>query len=158
MGTPVLVVHDRDPAESILEEVGSFCEGLTMLGADVFIVMYERVKGTGGSENRTRGGLIVPDVSGGTTGEDKWQGKVGLVMKMGPIAFQEDDAHQWGGIAPKVGDWVIINVSQTFSFDIPVYGQGEDRALSPKSARRARTVQDIYIKGIVSPEIFNAIW
>jgi hypothetical protein len=155
MGTPVLVVHDTDPADAIRDEVGSFCDGLTMLGADVFIVMYERV---GNRESKTAGGIILVNKEGGTSSEDKFQGKVGLVMKMGPIAFKEDDFHQWGGIAPKVGDWVIVNVSQTFSFDIPVYGPDEDRKLSPKSARRARTVQDIYIKGIVSPATFNAIW
>jgi hypothetical protein len=158
MGTPVRIVHDVNPAVEIREEVGAFCDGLTMLGADVFIVMYERVKATTGSERRTAGGIIVIDKDGGTGSEDKFQGKVGLVMKMGPIAFQEDPDHQWGGVTPRVGDWVIINVSQTFSFDIPVYGKYQDRSLSPQGARRGRTVQDIYIKGIVSPETFDAIW
>ena len=53
---------------------------------------------------------------------------------------------------------MIINVSETFSYDIPVYAKGQSRQSSPIGERRARIVQDIYIKGIVSPDVFAAIW
>lgn len=158
MGAPVLVVHEKDAAEEIREDVGAFCDHITMLGADVLIVMYERIKTAGGADRRSAGGIIIPDVKNGTAVEDKWQGKVGLVMKLGPIAFKDDATHDWGGVAPKVGDWVIINVSETFSYDIPVYAKGQSRQSSPIGERRARIVQDIYIKGIVSPDVFAAIW
>ena len=158
MGAPVLIVHDTDPADEIRDEVGSFCEGVTMLGADVLLVMYERIKSRAGEEKKSKGGIILVETQTGTSSEDKWQGKVGLVMKMGPIAFQDDESHRFGGIAPKVGDWVIVNVNETYSFDMPVFAKGQHGNTSPTGARRGRIVQDIYIKGIVSPEIFNAIW
>jgi hypothetical protein len=161
MGAPVRVVHDKDPADEIRDDVGRLCAGIKPIAADVLIVMYERTNVKDGQERRSAGGIIVPITANSTASEDKFQGKVGLVMAMGPIAFKADDTHDWGSPndVPKVGDWVLVNVSQTYSFDLPVYGtEAAKRSGSPDGQRRARLVQDIYVKGIVSPEMFDAIW
>ncbi len=156
MGAPVRVIHETNPADEIRQDVGYLCDDITVLGADVLIVMYQRI---GLREVRTAGNIIIPETKNGTAGEDKFQGKVGLVVKLGPIAFQDDQTHQWGGVKPKVGDWVLINVSETYSFDLPVYADGARAGISsPTGERRARVVQDVYVKGIVSPKIFDAIW
>jgi co-chaperonin GroES (HSP10) len=155
MGAPVRVLHHTDPAEKIWEDLGWVIDGLTPTGADVLLVMYERV---GQGESKTAGGIIIPDTKGGAATEDKYQGKVGLVVKMGPLAFQEDETHKWGNVIPKVGDWVLINVNEAFSFDVPVYRKSAQRVGSPEGQRRMRLVQDVYARIIASPQVFDAIW
>jgi hypothetical protein len=86
MGAPVRVVHDTDPAQEIIRDVGYLCDDITVMGADVLIVMYERLKGSRG-ERKTAGGLLLPDTANTTAHEDRFQGKVGLVMKMGRDLF-----------------------------------------------------------------------
>lgn len=53
---------------------------------------------------KTTGGLWLPDQ---TQAEDRWQGKVGLVLAMGPTCFADDDINKFGGSHAAVGDWVV---------------------------------------------------
>lgn len=66
---------------------------------------------------RTRGGIIRPQK---TMDEDRYQGKVGLVLKMGPIAFRFDEDPERKH-APKIGDWVLFRTADTHEVGI---GQG----------------------------------
>lgn len=134
MPAPLKVVHDTDPKQDIWDEVGRYIEQIEPLGDRVLLVMYERTKQKG--DVRTAGGIIVPETKNGSAVEDKWQGKVGMVVKMGPLAFTEDETHKWGGVVPKVGDWVMISVGNSYSFDLP-------------GDRRAREVRDVYVENIV---------
>ncbi|HWG71257.1 MAG TPA: hypothetical protein VN692_17705 [Steroidobacteraceae bacterium] len=131
MAQPLRVLHDRDPREDIREDVGAVTDTIDPLGAGVLIVMYERGKGKG--EAKTAGGIILANK---TLDEDKYQGKAGLVMKLGPIAFTDDASHQWGDRVPRVGDWVMVNVGDSFAFDLP-------------GDRRARIVEDVNVKAIL---------
>lgn len=54
-------------------------------------------------------GLILkPDK---TIDEDKYQGKVGLVIALGPLAFKDDERTTFGGLTVKVGDFVVFRQS-----------------------------------------------
>jgi hypothetical protein len=44
--------------------------------------------------------------SAGTQQEDKWQGKIGLVIALGHDAFKSKDSYNFGPDTVKVGDWV----------------------------------------------------
>jgi co-chaperonin GroES (HSP10) len=57
---------------------------------------------------RTKGGIIKPDRS---LQEDRFQGKVGLVIKCGPLAFEDDRVNHFGGVKIKPGDWVTYRPS-----------------------------------------------
>lgn len=46
-----------------------------------------------------------------TRDEDKWQGKVGLVLKVGPVAFTDDQNNCWHGQKADVGDWIVYKYS-----------------------------------------------
>lgn len=137
MPVPLQVIHDRDPRDAVWQDVGDHIKGIEPLAAGVLLIMYER--GAGG-EVRTKSGIIL---SAKTTNEDKYQGKAGLVVKLGPIAFTDDVGHQWGDMKPKVGDWVIVNVGDSFSFDLP-------------NDRRARIVEDVNVKAIINQP--DAVW
>jgi co-chaperonin GroES (HSP10) len=155
MGAPVRVLHDTNPAEEILTDLEWMIEGLQPVGADVLLVMYERV---GKGEQKSTGGIIIPVTQGGTATEDKYQGKAGLIVKKGPMAFQEDETHRWGDVVPQVGDWVLIDVRETYSFDVPIYDNPNVRLGSPSGQRRMRLAQDVHVRIIASPSVFDAVW
>lgn len=51
---------------------------------------------------KTSGGIIRP---GENVAEDVWQGKSGLVLKLGPNAFQDDENTRFYGQRVDRGDW-----------------------------------------------------
>ncbi len=52
--------------------------------------------------------ILKPDK---TLDEDKWQGKTGLIVAMGPSAFQDTPTFSFGGVVPSVGDWLVYRSS-----------------------------------------------
>lgn len=62
---------------------------------------------------KTKGGIIRPDRS---IGEDRFQGKIGLVIKTGPLAFEDDRVNHFGGVKIKEGDWVMYRPSDGIEF------------------------------------------
>jgi len=57
-----------------------------------------------------------------TKKEDEYQGKVGLVLKVGPLAFVDDENHNWCGLRAKVGDWVMYGHSDGSDFNYSLNG------------------------------------
>lgn len=128
----ILMVHDTDPKKVILDKVKGVVDDITVMGAQLLIGVYVRPE-------RSAGGIILAQQ---TRNEDKWQGKVGLVLKKGPLAFVDDGSHNFGDVVPAVGDWVMINVGDTFAFEL-----GGDE-------QRARVVEDVNVKAILNkPDI-----
>lgn len=118
------VEHDGDPKQHIRDAVDPYLKDIEPLGSLVMVVVYERAK-------KTKGGILLAD---STIQEDHYQGKIGLIVKMGDLAFAEDDEHHWG-VKPQVGDWVCYRVGDTFPFIV--------------GDRTCRFVQDVGIKAIV---------
>lgn len=71
---------------------------------DVLVALYVRPE-------KTAGGLVLPEAY---REEDVYQGKVGLVLKMGPLAFKHDDTHVWPERTPAEGDWVVFRVGDAW--------------------------------------------
>lgn len=72
-------IHHDDPGEAakeVIDAVGNL-DDFVIFGAQVLIGVYVRPA-------TTRGGFII---GADTTLEDVWQGKVGLILKIGPTAF-----------------------------------------------------------------------
>ena len=92
----------------------------------------------------TKGGIII----GGdrTRAEDRFQGKIGLVLKVGPTAFKDDKTVTFGGVIVKPGDWVMYRTS-----DAEEFGFVDEK--SPLDFTSARLIQDTLIKGrVTDPE------
>lgn len=120
--------HTTDPRDDLLKAVGSI-DHLEVFGADVLVAIYKRPE-------KTAGGVILSDI---TRGEDKWQGKVGLVLKKGPAAFKDDNNTSFHGADVDVGDWVYFRVSDGWSLTV--------------NKCDCRMLQDVHIKGRVpSPD------
>ena len=98
-----------DPKQAILNELGDL-SGLELFHNQVMVATYIRPE-------RTSGGIFLPDK---TLAEDRFQGKVGLVVKLGPLAFKDDAIAKFGGVKLEEGDWVYYRASdgmELFSVD-----------------------------------------
>jgi len=76
-----------------------------------------------------------------TQKEDYWQGVVGLVLKLGPQAFKDDDHNKFHGAIVKPGDWVLYRNSDGWDKDIQFVGE--------YWAAKCRIIPDAHIRGRV---------
>lgn len=88
---------DEDPKQKLLEKVGDL-SGLRLMFNTILVALYEPP-----AHKKTISGLYLPDK---TRQESIWQGKVGLVVKMGPKAYKDDETTKFEGERVEVGDWV----------------------------------------------------
>ena len=97
--------HDDDPREPILDKIGmeelGDLPGFALGGNKVLIGIYERTK-------VTKSGIHLPDQ---VIKEDEHQGKAGLVLMLGPTAFESDDNYDFNGYRAEPGDWVAIFIN-----------------------------------------------
>jgi co-chaperonin GroES (HSP10) len=77
-----------------------------------------------------------------TQTEDKWQGKVGLVLAVGPSAFVDEPGFNFHGLSVKPGDWVIYRNTDGWDFDYTADGTSEKIHM--------RLLEDAHIKGRVT--------
>jgi co-chaperonin GroES (HSP10) len=90
----------NDPKQAVLDAVGDI-SGIEPAHNLVMVATYVRPA-------MTQGGIIIPDNS---MAEDRFQGKVGLVLALGPLAFVDDNVARFGGFKPEVGEWVLFRPS-----------------------------------------------
>lgn len=101
-GVKIGEAHESDPKEALLKQVGFVADLVEVPSSKILVAIYYRPE-------KTTGGIIDPTAKQG----DSYQGKIGLILKMGPLAFQDDDTHTWGDVRPKVGDWIQYRVGDT---------------------------------------------
>ncbi len=98
---------DGNEKQTIKDKLGDRADKLHPLGPRCVVAVYERPE-------KSKGGIYFTDT---TRREDKAQSKTGLLLRTGVTAFSEDDAHDWGGQAPKIGDWVAFRVGDTVQME-----------------------------------------
>jgi co-chaperonin GroES (HSP10) len=94
--------------------------------------------------DKTQGGIII----GGdrTRAEDRFQGKIGLVLKVGPTAFKGKTPESFGGITVKPGEWIMYKASDAHEF----FFVDEKKPLDGSSAR---LIEDTLVMGrVADPE------
>jgi hypothetical protein len=114
---PLMLLHRVDPKQQIVDAVGPWVKDIRIRPYDVMVATYLREKVVGDKVTTT--GVFLSDGDQGTIREDRFQGKVGLVMQVGSLAFTETSDHRWKDFIPAAGDWVVLNVGDTFAFDLP---------------------------------------
>jgi co-chaperonin GroES (HSP10) len=92
------MVHSIDPRKVVWDAAGDI-SGVELAANQVLLGLYTRPE-------KTASGIYLSDQ---TRKEDEYQGKVGLVLKVGPQAF--DDQEYFKGWKVEVGDWVVAWVS-----------------------------------------------
>lgn len=127
----VRMTHDVDPAKTIKDEMGDISD-IELFHNQVLIAIYVRPE-------KTKGGLYLTN---NIRDEDKWQGKVGLVVKTGPDAFKDASGKWFNGVSVAEGDWVYFRPSD--GWQLTIHG-----AL-------CRIIDDVDIRGkITAPD---SIW
>lgn len=123
--------HAVDPREHIRNSVGDI-SGIEVFHNQILVGIYVR-------PGKTKSGLYIPDK---TKDEDKYQGKVGVILKMGSTAGKDSGDGWFSDVTLNVGDWVLFRPSDGWPINVHNFD--------------CRVLEDIHIKGrITSPdEIF----
>jgi co-chaperonin GroES (HSP10) len=93
--------HDTDPKQRLLEALGDVSD-VEIFHNKVLCAVYI-------APEKTKGGIIRPYQN---VDEDKYQGKVGLILRCGPSAFVNDSKWQWPEDLGE-GDWVFYRIHDT---------------------------------------------
>lgn len=128
---PMKMSHDIDPKTEILTAIGDLSE-IEVFNNNLLVAIYIR-------PNKTKSGIILTD---DTVEQDRYQGKVGLVLKMGNSAFEDETGRWFRGAEVKVGDWVVFRPSDGWS--VAYNGQP------------CRILDDVVIRGVVTNP--DSIW
>ena len=102
--------HSENPADTIRKEMGDISD-IEIFHNQVLVAIYVRPE-------KTKSGLYL---SAQTREEDKYQGKVGLIIKKGADAFVDDSGKWFKGVNLDVGDWIYFRPSD--GWQITVHGQ-----------------------------------
>lgn len=116
-GTPtklwVTVKHERDPKQVILDSLGKLPDEIVQF-SQILVAVYAPPVVT-----KTDSGLLLLDkISEEDVEEYKWQGKVGLVVAMGPQAYVDDENTKFHGTKNKIGDWVWFRASDGLACEV----------------------------------------
>lgn len=101
------ISQSDDPARAILKAVGDLSKE-EVLGDLVLVGVYIRPE-------KTKGGIYRPQEN---IREDEFQGKVGMVLKAGPLAFADWEPDDFKGQWAKSGTWVVYAVKDGWSVTI----------------------------------------
>lgn len=117
--------HDQDPREALMAQVGDVSH-IEVMHNQILVAIYTRPE-------RTKGGIYLAD---NTRKEDEYQGKVGLVLKKGPLAFRDDERNQFHGQDVEVGDWIGFRAAEGWQLGVN----------GPKGKVPCRMLEDVHVK------------
>jgi len=129
----IAMLHEADPKEKLLEELGDISK-VELLNTQVLVAVYIRPE-------KTKGGIIMTTKS---RDEDRYQSKVGLVIKTGPSAFKDDTGKWFEGLDIKVGDWITHRPSDGWSITI--------------NGVLCRMMDDSAFKMLIPDELLDAVY
>lgn len=96
--------HSEDPKQKLIDELGDV-SNVELFNNQILVAVYVRPE-------KTKGGIILAHQ---TTDEDKYQSKVGLLVKKGPSAFIDDSGEWFKDVDFNIGDWLVHRSSDGWS-------------------------------------------
>ena len=100
--------HDVPPDQVIRDQIGDI-SNIEVFNNHVLVAVYERP-----TDGKTKGGIVLPQTN---TDEDKYQSKVGLIIKLGPRAFEKEEGWTWAEDL-KEGDWIVFRPSDGWNIGV----------------------------------------
>jgi hypothetical protein len=98
--------HEQDPKMKLIEELGDISQ-VELFHNQVLLAVYLRPE-------KTKSGLILTN---NHLDEDRYQSKVGLLVKRGPLAF-EQDGNWFQGMSFNDHDWLVFRPSDGWSITV----------------------------------------
>jgi co-chaperonin GroES (HSP10) len=99
--------HDIDPKKFILDEIGDI-KSFELFNNSILVATYIR-------PTKTASGIILTD---NTVNEDRYQSKVGLLLKMGPSAFQPNEEGWFNNEKFNLNDWLVFRPSDGWPINV----------------------------------------
>ena len=103
----MIMTHDVDPKQALLDEIGPL-DDFEIFNNQVVCAVYTRPE-------KTKSGIYLTQQA---RDEDKIQGKVGVVVKMGSEAFSDEDGQWFKDVTINLGDWLLFRPSDGWSITI----------------------------------------
>ena len=104
---PMKMEPVHDPVQELVDAVGSL-KDFELFNMQVLVAIYLRPQ-------KTKSGIYLTDK---TVEEDRYQGKVGLILKTGPSAFVDETGKWFDGETIGVGDWVVFRPSDGWALSV----------------------------------------
>jgi len=123
--------HDKEPKQDIIDQLGDI-SSVEIFNNQVLVATYLRPE-------KTKSGLYLSD---NYRSEDKFQSKIGLIVAMGPQAFNDESGQWFDNTSFNLGDWVIHRPSDGWSVTV--------------NGVLCRILSDTQIKGRVSSP--DTVW
>ena len=124
----VKMFHTLDPRDDLKKRVGDI-SSIEIFANQLLVAVYLRPEKTGG-------GIIL---TAATRDEDRYQGKVGLVIKKGPMAFVDEENKWFGGATVDVGDWIVFRPSDGWQMTL----NNTDKVL-------CRVIDDVHVRARIA--------
>jgi hypothetical protein len=105
----MLMDHEVDPAKKLIEDIGDLSK-IELFNNQILVGVYIRPQ-------KMKSGLYLSEK---TTEEDRFQSKVGLLLKLGPRAFEPNDEGWFDGETFNLHDWLVFRPSD--GWNITVHG------------------------------------
>lgn len=120
----MMMKHESDPKQDLLKALGDISE-FQLFHNQCLCAVYIRPE-------KTKSGILLP---GQTRDEDKWQGKVGLIVKLGPSAFDDPESRWFQGVSVKLHDWIVFRPAEGWQLTV-------NNVL-------CRIVDDVHVRGTI---------
>ena len=96
--------HDEDPKATLLNALGDI-DDYKVFHNEIVVAVYIRPE-------KTQSGIYLPDSH---RDEDRHQSKVGLVVKVGPEAFDDPNGNWFRDMDVNLHDWIVYRPSDGWS-------------------------------------------
>jgi len=99
------MLHEEDPVQKVLKELGDL-SGVELFHNQLLVAVYIR-------PGKTKSGILLAEQ---TLSEDRFQSKLGLIVKKGPQAFISGGEWQFPDI--ELNDWILFRPSDGWNITI----------------------------------------
>lgn len=117
--------HLSDAARELMAKAENHISRIDVFHNQILVAVYE-------GPEKSKGGVIYSDIR---KRENEYQGKVGLVLKLGPLAFVDDERNKFHGQRVAPGEWIALRP-----------GDGWPMKLGGIDGLPCRVLEDVHVK------------